>query len=83
MFFKLDTRDPDRTAEVWSIPVEGGPPRKVDLGGRVPRIPVNDADLRKPIRIHPDGRRIAIETTEPKVEIWVMENFLAQAQAGR
>jgi Tol biopolymer transport system component len=83
MFFKLDTRDPNRTAEVWSIPVEGGPPRKIDLGGRVPRTPVNDADLNKPIRIHPDGRRIAIETTEPKVEIWVMENFLAQVQAGR
>jgi Tol biopolymer transport system component len=83
VFFKLDTRDPNRTVEAWSIPVEGGPPRKIDLGGRVPRIPVNDADLNKPIRIHPDGRRIAIETTEPKVEIWVMENFLAQAQAGR
>jgi Tol biopolymer transport system component len=83
VFFKLDTRDPNRTAEVWSIPVEGGTPRKLDLGGPVPRIPNNDADLNKSIRIHPDGRRIAIETTEPKVEIWVMENFLAQVQAGR
>jgi Tol biopolymer transport system component len=83
VFFKLDSRDPNRTVEVWSIPVEGGTPHRIDLGGGVPAIPANDADLNKSIRIHPDGRRIAIETTEPKAEVWMMENLLAHVQAGR
>jgi Tol biopolymer transport system component len=83
MYFKLDTQDPNRTVEVWSIPVEGGTPQKIDLGGQVPAIPGNDADLNKSIRIHPDGRRIAIETMEPKAGVWMMENLLAHVQAGR
>jgi hypothetical protein len=83
MYFKLDTRDPIGTVEVWSIPVEGGTPHKIDLGGQVPAIPGNDANLNKSIRIHPDGRRIAIETMEPKAEVWMMENLLAHVQAGR
>ena len=83
MYFKLDTRDPIGTVDVWSIPVEGGTPHRIDLGGRVPAIPVNDADLNKSVRIHPDGRQIAIETTEPKAEVWMMENLLAHVQAGR
>jgi Tol biopolymer transport system component len=54
------------------MPVEGGTPHRIDLGGGVPTIPANDADHNKSIRIHPDGRRIAIETTEPKAEVWMM-----------
>ena len=83
MYFKLDTRDPNGTVEVWSVPVEGGTPHKIDLGGQIPAIPGNDTDLNKSIRIHPDGRRIAIETMEPKAEVWMMENLVAQVQAGR
>jgi Tol biopolymer transport system component len=83
VFFKLDSRDPDRPVEVWSIPVEGGTPRRIDLGGQVPATPVNDADLNKSVRIHPDGRRIAIETMDPRAEVWVMENLLSQVVAGR
>jgi hypothetical protein len=40
-------------------------------------------DLTRRLPLHPDGRRTAIETTELKTEIWVMENFLAQVRAGR
>ena len=83
LFFKLDTREPNRTVEVWSIPVEGGKPHRIDLGGHVPLIPVNDAELNKPIRIHPDARRIAIETPDSKAEVWMMENVFAQVQASR
>jgi Tol biopolymer transport system component len=83
LYFKLDTRDPNGTIEVWSIPVEGGAPHKIDLGGLVPAIPINDAELSKSIRIHPHGRQIAIEAMEPKAEVLMMENLLAHAQAGR
>lgn len=83
VFFKLDSRDPDRPVEVWSLPVEGGTPRRIDLGGQVPATPVNDADLNKSVRIHPDGQRIAIETMDPRAEVWMIENLLGQVVAGR
>ena len=50
---------------VWAIPADGGSPRNLDLGGLVPRN----------LQIHPDGHRLAIETVEQKVEVWVLENF--------
>ena len=83
VFFKLDTRNPAQTVEVWSIPVEGGTPHRIDVGDRIPAIPVNDADLNKSIRIHPDGQRIAIEAAEPEAEVWAMENLVAQVRATR
>lgn len=51
--------------DVWAIPADGGSPRKLDLGHLKP------ANL----QIHPDGHRVAIETAEQKVEIWMLENF--------
>lgn len=83
VFFKLDTPDANGAVEVWGVPVEGGTPHRIDLGGRAPTTPINDADLNKSIRIHPDGRRVAIEVTEPEAGVWVMENLLAQVQASR
>lgn len=50
---------------VWAIPADGGSPRNLDLGSLVPTN----------LQIHPDGHRLAIETAEQKVEVWVMENF--------
>jgi Tol biopolymer transport system component len=50
-----------------AVPIEGGSPRALDLGGVAAKY----------IRIHPDGRRIAVLTEEPKVQIWVMENLVA------
>jgi Tol biopolymer transport system component len=80
VFFKVDTRDPTGTMGVWSIPVAGGTPHRLNLGDRVPDPPVNDADLNKSIRIHPDGRRLAIETTEPEAEVWAVHNLLLQVR---
>jgi Tol biopolymer transport system component len=63
---------PDKPDELWSIPVTGGEPRKLNLG-----VKVNHVSL------HPDGRRIAF--TQPESggdgEVWVMENFLPESKA--
>jgi len=51
---------------LWRIAVEGGEPRKIELGRNV----LND------IRFHPDGRRVAFDSGQRGIEIWVLENFL-------
>jgi Tol biopolymer transport system component len=54
--------------ELWKIPVEGGEPRK--LG-------VSPTPIRH-LRVHPDGKRVAFQSSTRKVEVWVMENFLPE-----
>ena len=58
---------PDKPDELWIIPATGGEPRKVNLEIKV-----------RQMSLHPDGRRIAFASHEPKggTEVWVMENFL-------
>ncbi len=60
-------RVPDKTDELWVIPATGGEQRKLNLGHKV-----------RQLSLHPDGRRIAFASHEPKggTEIWVLENFL-------
>jgi len=71
----LFTRDlkmgKERSTALWRIAKQGGQPRKLELGMNV----LND------IRFHPDGRRVAFDSGEPRAEIWVMENFLPEAGA--
>ena len=59
--------------EIWQVPINGTPPRKLDL------------KLDKSVygfALHPDGRQIAfVGTQEPAAqersgEVWVLENFL-------
>jgi Tol biopolymer transport system component len=57
-----------KQGEIWTVPPAGGDPRKVDLG--LTRI----TDL----RVHPDGRRIALNTrNDTPQEVWVAENILS------
>ncbi|MBI4478911.1 MAG: PD40 domain-containing protein [Acidobacteria bacterium] len=58
---------------LWRIAVEGGEPRKIELGRNV----LND------IRFHPDGRRVAFDSGQRGIEIWVLENFLPAAEGTR
>jgi hypothetical protein len=58
--------------ELWRVPVGGGEP-----------VPFNSQLLGHPgtARLHPDGRRLAIEDRQNMAipapdEIWVLENFL-------
>ena len=52
--------------ELWSVPVQGGEPRKLGL----------TAENIRDLSVHPDGRHIAFTSTGGSVEVWVMENFL-------
>ena len=53
-------------AQLWSIPIDGGERRKLDLKFW------NAAGM----RIHPDGRQVAYLDGENKYEVMVLENFL-------
>lgn len=52
--------------ELWTVPVTGGEPRKLDL----------KADNMHDLSVHPDGKHIAFTASKTKSEVWVMENFL-------
>jgi len=61
--------------ELWTIPATGGDARKLELPSTTP--------WSASISVHPDGRRIAFTTGEPKDEVWVMENFWPAPGAAR
>ena len=60
----------DSKTELWLVPLQGGEPRKLDLSA--PNI--------RHVRVHPDGRRIALTSGVDRSEVWVMENFLPAAK---
>jgi len=55
--------------ELWRIPAEGREARKL-WEWKERRLSLDG------IRVHPDGQNVALEVTEPRNEVWVMENFL-------
>jgi Tol biopolymer transport system component len=57
---------------LWTVPVAGGPPARLDLGMGDGQDPI----ISREIRFHPDGRRIAFDVGRDGAEVWVMENFL-------
>jgi Tol biopolymer transport system component len=59
-----------RPHSVWRIPAAGGVPQPLDL-------PMDGLNVG--LRIHPDGRRVAFTSGEPRGEIWVLENLLGRA----
>jgi Tol biopolymer transport system component len=63
----------NQEGQVWRIPASGGEARKL-------AIPLKG--LRE-LRVHPDGKRVAMWVQEPAVEIWVLENFLPRMAAAR
>ncbi|MFO7692952.1 MAG: tetratricopeptide repeat protein [Vicinamibacterales bacterium] len=56
----------DPKTDLWLVPVQGGEPRKLDLG----------APGMRELCVHPDARRIAFTSGGDRSEVWVMENFL-------
>ncbi|MBI2149324.1 MAG: PD40 domain-containing protein [Acidobacteria bacterium] len=72
LFHKMPVSTPGNGAEggLWSVPVTGGQPRKIDLGVAVSR----------GSRVHPDGKQIVFVAPEEITStVWVMENFLPTA----
>ena len=56
--------------ELWWVEPEGGPARNLGITGNLV--------VREPIRVHPEGSRIAFTRAENRAEIWAMEGFLAK-----
>jgi Tol biopolymer transport system component len=71
---KIDATANEST--LWSIPVSGGSPTKLELTIQ------NVANLWNP-SIHPDGRRIAFSAGEEQWELWALENFLPRLPAAK
>jgi Tol biopolymer transport system component len=61
--------------ELWLVPVDGGPARKLDIDVSGWR---EDG-----IRLHPNGREIAFFAGGRSEEIWALENFLPGPRASR
>jgi hypothetical protein len=65
----------DKEHEIWTVGVDGGPPRQLDL-------PL-DADRLQALRFHPDGHRIAFTVTQSFDELWLAEGLPWQEGEGR
>jgi Tol biopolymer transport system component len=58
--------------QLWRVPAEGGEQQRIGLIA---------ARQLQGVRLHPDGRRVAINDVKVDLEVWVMENFLPPAKA--
>jgi len=54
--------------QLWRVAAEGGEPQRIGL--------IPGRQLLAGVRLHPDGRRLAICDYKVDFEVWVMENFL-------
>ena len=62
-----------RNVQLWRVAVEGGEPTPVGL----------TVDELWWMRLHPDGRRVALGAWQSTSEVWVMENFLSVAKKSK
>ncbi len=63
----------DRHWQLWRVAAEGGEPQSLGL--------TFTGQLTGALRLHPDGRRVAIDDVKLNLEVWVMENFLPKPAA--
>ena len=70
LFVKGARGRPQQNVQVWRIPAEGGEPLRTGL----------TVDELWSVRVHPDGRRVALGTAKLDSQIWVLENFLPPAK---
>ncbi|MBL8294950.1 MAG: PD40 domain-containing protein [Bryobacterales bacterium] len=63
-----------KSGTLWVVPAAGGEPRNIDLG----------LDRILDVRIHPDGKQIALMTRNDTLqEVWAMENLLGAARVAK
>ncbi len=65
---------PKKPDELWTIPALGGEPQKTE---------VSADQMRMPISVHPDGRRVAFSAGQDHLSVWVMANFLPEMRAAK
>jgi len=58
----------DQQWQLWRVAAEGGEPQRLGLNVA--------GHLTGELRLHPDGRRVAIDDVKVNLELWVLENFL-------
>lgn len=51
---------------IWSVPAEGGEPRRLQL----------KVDRLRDLSVHPDGRQILYNDSRQEMEVWTMENLI-------
>jgi Tol biopolymer transport system component len=82
LFGIIDGSDGARRVELHRIPVAGGMPEKLSLIIDTLSSQGGDQDTGPGIRLHPDGRRLAIvKSGEFNGELWALENFLPAVNA--
>jgi len=64
-----------RQWQLWRVAAEGGEPQQLGLSVT--------GQLTGALRLHPDGRRVAIDDIKANLEVWVMENFLPAPKAAK
>jgi Tol biopolymer transport system component len=65
--FLKGVKGKDGQWQLWRAAAEGGEPQRIGLIA---------ARQLAGVRLHPDGRRVAITDVKVDLEVWVMENFL-------
>jgi Tol biopolymer transport system component len=65
----------DQQWQLWRVAAEGGEPHYLGLDFT--------GQLTGELRIHPDGRRVAVDDVKVNLEMWVMENFLPASKAAK
>ncbi|MDP3643747.1 MAG: hypothetical protein Q8S54_11220 [Bacteroidota bacterium] len=68
--FLKGVKGKDKQWQLWRVAVEGGEPQQLGLNFT--------GQLTGELRLHPDGRRVAIDNVKVNLELWVMENFLTK-----
>ena len=66
--FLKGVKGKDRQWQLWRVAAEGGKPQPLGLNVT--------GQLVGPLKLHPDGRHVAIGDVKVNLEMWVMENFL-------
>jgi Tol biopolymer transport system component len=74
VFLKGAKRNYPRQWQLWRVATQGGEPQRIGLIA---------ARQLVGLRLHPDGRRVAISDIKVDLEVWVMENFLPGLKAAR
>jgi len=64
--YNLSTEEP---WSLFSVPLSGGQPEKLFEASSIYQV-----------RVHPDGRQIALDTRDIKMETWVVDNLFATAK---
>jgi Tol biopolymer transport system component len=62
-------------AELWRLPIDGGPARKITFVGAEWRNPA-PGTFNGGFSISPDGRRLAFLSGTSSAEVWAIQNFL-------